>query len=47
MVRVTLSLILLIAATACFIAAAFGWGRGVSVGLACFSGAFVAEQLTA
>lgn len=44
--KVDLALVLFIAATVLFVIAAFGaWGRATAVGLACFSGAFVAQAL--
>lgn len=43
--RITIAVVLLIAATICFVAAALGWGRGIPIGLACFSGAFLAAKL--
>ncbi len=43
--RVTLSLVLLVAAVGLFIAAAFGVPRTLQIGLACFAGAFLAAKV--
>jgi hypothetical protein len=41
------STVLLAVAVVCFVIAAFGkWGAAVAVGLGCFAGAFLVQQLT-